>query len=112
MKLTAMTCALSALVLAACAGAPGTQTAGPNVDAVPGAALQGGTLSGPIAVAETSNADSDRKICRKMDPATGSRVGTRTVCMTQIEWDAREKAAREFATDAATNGKWNLDKGD
>jgi hypothetical protein len=113
MKLTVATCALAALAVAGCAGTPsGATSQGPSVEAVPGAALQGATLSGPIAVANTADSGADEEICRKMDPYTGSRVGGRKVCMTKAEWDERERAAKEFAKDAATNGKWNLDKGD
>jgi len=111
MKLTAAICAVSALFAAACASAPATQVAsGPQVDAIPGPALQGASMNTPILVSETSE-DDGAKICRKLDPATGSRIGSRTVCMTQAEWDLREQTSRDWAKDVSTNGKWNLQSG-
>lgn len=114
MKYSFALASLAAVMAAACAGTPSqsaSASSGPSVEVTPGAGLQAGA-SGPIQVADTSLSDPNKEICKKMDPYTGSRVGGRTVCMTQAQWTERERAAREFATDAASNGKWNLDKGD
>lgn len=112
MKLIAPLASLAALLAAGCAGSPSTQQAGgPVVEVVPGAGV---TSSQPAAllVADASATDLDKKICRQLDPFTGSRVGGRRLCLTAAEWELRENNSREFAKEAGTNGRWNLQSGD
>lgn len=105
MKMSFVVAAFAAAVLAGCAGTPSGQTsAGPSVEAVPGAGVAG--LSGPLAVANTADSGSEKEICKKVDPMTGSRVGGRTICLTKAQWDARAEASKQFTEDAQNNGKW------
>ena len=44
------------------------------------------------AVAEAPRAQEDEKrVCRRVEPATGSRLGTRRVCRSAAEWRAMEE---------------------
>jgi hypothetical protein len=49
-------------------------------------------------------ASKDEKICRRLPPPLGSRVGSRRVCKTQAQWDADERIAKELAQDTARRG--------
>ena len=39
-------------------------------------------------------------VCRTVPPATGSRIGTRTMCMTGTEWQAKSLNDRDQLNDA------------
>jgi len=39
--------------------------------------------------------DKDPMVCRKLPPPTGTRLGGRTVCLTQKQWDQQEKDSQE-----------------
>lgn len=112
MKTTSAMLALVAMAATACAGTPDRgamhASAGPDIMVVPGPGTSG-TMTGPVAVASTSDATSDRQICRILEPKTGSRVGMRQVCMTKDEWDARAKAAQDYTKDIQDSGKRNFD---
>ena len=57
------------------------------------AAAQGASPAAPPAKAEKANKDG--LVCRK-ETVVGSRLPTR-VCMTQAEWDERQRQDRELA---------------
>ena len=47
---------------------------------------------GTAAAAETPAAqDDEKRVCRRVDPMTGSRLGTRRVCRSAAEWRAMEE---------------------
>jgi hypothetical protein len=47
---------------------------------------------GTAAAAETPKSqDDERRVCRRIDGATGSRLGARRVCRTAAEWRAMEE---------------------
>ncbi|SMF61406.1 hypothetical protein [Allosphingosinicella indica] len=43
--------------------------------------------------------DSDKVICRKVEPATGSRLGSKRVCATAREWAQADERSREARQD-------------
>jgi hypothetical protein len=67
---------------------------------IAGAAL---TLGATIAVAQTVNQDSaplDRNnlhtiICKDYPPRTGSHLGPRVICLTNLEWQEVHRQARD-----------------
>ena len=57
--------------------------------AQPAGNATGGTASDTAATnSATSEEDPNRRICRRVDTNTGSRVPYRLVCMTAREWEA------------------------
>ncbi len=114
MKSTVAILAFVAMAATACAGAPtgGAMhaSAGPDIMVVPGPGVSG-TMTGTVAVVSTDASTSEQQVCRKLEAKTGSRVGTRDVCMTQAQWDSVEKAAKDFTKDVQDSGKWNMQSG-
>ena len=67
---------------------PAVSALGDPVTAVPAGIGSAPMVSSPgIGVEPQPVADKTSLICRKMDPPTGIRVGTRDVCLTQHQWD-------------------------
>lgn len=46
--------------------------------------------------------DRDVQVCRAVPPATGSRLGTRMMCMTGDEWAGKAQDDRDTLSDAET----------
>ena len=78
-------------------------------DAVPAApsgqpaAVASGAASVQPAAAETE-AMLNETVCKKQAPATGSRLGARTVCMTNKEWRERTVRTQQVITDMQQKG--------
>lgn len=44
--------------------------------------------------------DPNKIVCRQLEPATGTRIGTRRVCKTQREWDQDHQRAADDLSNA------------
>ncbi len=53
-------------------------------------------LAGDSVAAQDNNAYKQQIVCKKLPPATGTRLGTRRVCQTQEQWDEARRAGQEF----------------
>jgi len=45
--------------------------------------------------ATAAQQDKEPLICHKMPPPTGTRLGGRTICLTQKQWDQQEKDSQD-----------------
>jgi hypothetical protein len=48
-----------------------------------------------VPASTSAAADPNAKVCRKLPPPTGTRLGSRRVCKTQAEWDQERFDARQ-----------------
>lgn len=51
--------------------------------------------STPKADKATASAASDKLICRKQQPPSGTRIGPTRICATAMEWQMRDEMAQE-----------------
>jgi hypothetical protein len=58
----------------------------------------GGTTAATLAAAPTEPAQ-DKVICRSVVP-TGSRLGTKKICMSKLDWEVRRRADAEWLKNA------------
>ena len=66
------------------------------------ASLHGFQSSDPPAAPVAASDQDDTRICRSAAPATGSRLGPQTMCMTGGEWIAKSQNDRDELTNAET----------
>ncbi|MFN2258765.1 MAG: hypothetical protein ABR601_02870, partial [Parasphingopyxis sp.] len=59
--------------------------------------------SEPQAADEVSS--SMEVICRREPPPTGSRIGARNICKTEVEWARIEREARDALEDAGNRNR-------
>lgn len=53
---------------------------------------------------EPSKATSNDQVCKKMPAPTGTRLGGRTICHTQAEWDDMQRNAQHSVQDLQVRG--------
>lgn len=52
----------------------------------------------------SASANPDEKVCRKQPPPTGSRLGAKTVCMTNRQWDELYSTNKTFVRGMQASG--------
>lgn len=81
-----------ALLSVALLASPALAQSSDGVMAGSGAVLEGGTGDAPEGAAESgSNEDGERRICRRVETDTSSRMTTRRVCLTAREWRQQQR---------------------
>jgi hypothetical protein len=103
---------LGALLLAGCASTTEFALNGPGHPARAGLTI--GTPAGHLGLGAQQEAPSDTpaataaapqddtRICRSVAGPTGSRLGTRSICMTLTEWQAKTQNDRDQVEDASS----------
>lgn len=104
MRKTASTLFVAMLVAGWTIAANAETAASTTPSTAPVSATADQTTTAPVAsgggstAAETTDnsvqAELNRVVCRKLPPPLGSRLGGRTVCMTQREWDEQRSGAQ------------------
>ncbi len=70
---------------------------------LPAAALSQSSLGDGAEEAEVNAAT--RVICRRVPAPTGSRIGSRRICRTQMAWDRIEQEARDAMEEAGNRNR-------
>lgn len=98
MRKFSLTIAAAAIALVASSAMADTTTPSTAADAnsTPAAATPpAASTTGSAGTTTTAAVDPNAEVCKRMDPETGTRIGSRMVCKTNAQWDAEMRTTQQ-----------------